>query len=133
MRREEDYLDATRCTGSKTLAFVVVSYSEKMSLPRAKAPALPRHGTRARIGRPSATPEPAVQRTRPRTSTNAAAARLQQTLRRGGERSCRGAAAAKLVAGRAIALLVCNGRGCHRSQACRRRSMHLSMIITCCA
>ena len=76
-------------------------------------------------------PEPAVQRTRPRTSTNAAAARLQQTLRRGAERSCRGASAAKLVAGRAIAAFVCNGRGCHRSQACRRRSMHLCMIFTC--
>ena len=85
----------------------------------------------AQIGRLSATPEPAVQRTRPRTSTNAAAARLQQTLRRGAERSCRGASAAKLVAGRAIAALVCNGRGCHRSQACRRRSMHLCMIFTC--
>ena len=52
-------------------------------------------------------------------------------LRRGDVRSCRGASAAKLVAGRAIALLVCNGRGCHRSQACRRRSMHLCMIFTC--
>ena len=72
-----------------------------------------------------------MQRTRPRTSTNAAAARLQQTLRRGAERSCRGASAAKLVAGRAIAAFVCNGRGCHRSQACRRRSMHLCMIFTC--
>ena len=52
-------------------------------------------------------------------------------LRRGDVRSCRGASAAKLVAGRAIAAFVCNGRGCHRSQACRRRSMHLCMIFTC--
>ena len=51
--------------------------------------------------------------------------RLQRLLERGAERSCCGAAAAKLVAGRAIALLVCNGRGCHRSQACLRRSMRM--------
>ena len=54
------------------------------------------------------------------------------SLGRGDERSSRGACAATLVAGRAVAAFVCNRRGCHRSQSCRRRSMRLCMILTCC-
>ena len=102
-----------------------------MSLPRAKARALPRHHM-ARGALPQRELDrPSLQFPFKVRCKELRPLRSSSLLRRGGERSCCGAAAAKLVAGRAIALLVCNGRGCHRSQACRRRSMRVCMIFSC--